>query len=62
MKSKQNDLIFVSIASYRDPELLPTLRDMFAKAKHPDLLRVGLCWQKTEEESIEEFHNNNYET
>lgn len=58
--TQKNDLIFVSIASYRDPELLPTLRDMFSKAKYPDQLRVGICWQKTPEESIEEFlYNSN---
>jgi hypothetical protein len=60
MEIQNNNLIFVSIASYRDPELLPTLRDMFIKAKYPDLIRVGLCWQKEEHESIEEFlHNDN---
>lgn len=37
--------IFVQIASYRDPECLPTLRDLFAKARRPDLISVGLCWQ-----------------
>ena len=57
---QKNNLIFVSIASYRDPELLPTLRDMFLKAKDPSLIRVGLCWQKTENETIEEFlYNDN---
>lgn len=58
--TQKNDLIFVSIASYRDPELLPTLRDLFVKAKNPELLRVGICWQKSEDESIEEFlYNDN---
>ena len=47
--------IFVQIASYRDPELLPTLRDMFAKAKHPNNIVVALCWQHDEKESLEEF-------
>tara|TARA_B100002019_G_C21274915_1_gene604888 strand:+ start:14380 stop:15681 length:1302 start_codon:yes stop_codon:yes gene_type:complete len=56
--TQNNNLIFVSIASYRDPELLPTLRDLFIKAKYPDLIRVGLCWQKDESESIEEFIDN----
>jgi hypothetical protein len=55
-----NNLIFVSIASYRDPELLPTLRDLFTKAKNPELLRIGLCWQRHESEDIGEFlYNNN---
>jgi len=60
MMTQENNLIFISIASYRDPELLPTLRDMVMKAKNPELLRIGICWQKTEEESIEEFlYNDN---
>jgi len=56
--TQKNNLIFVSIASYRDPELLPTLRDLFAKAKNPELIRVGICWQKDLSESLEEFSDN----
>ncbi len=37
--------IFVSIASYRDPECQFTVRDLFAKAAHPERIRVGICWQ-----------------
>ena len=37
--------IFVQIASYRDPECQWTVKDLFAKAKHPDAVNVGLCWQ-----------------
>src|SRR5260370_34002212 len=37
--------IFVQIASYRDPELPWTLRDMFEKAAHPERISVGLCLQ-----------------
>jgi len=51
------DTIFVQIASYRDPELVPTLRSLFSNAKHPELLRVGLAWQKDNTESLEEFKN-----
>lgn len=39
------DLIFISIASYRDSDLPNTLRDLFAKAQYPDRLRVGICQQ-----------------
>ena len=49
------DKIFISIASYRDPELLPTLRDCIAKAKHPERLVFAICWQRDEKESLEEF-------
>ena len=47
--------IFVQIASYRDPELLPTIRDCINKAKHPENLTFGICWQRDETESMEEF-------
>lgn len=38
-------MIFVQIAAYRDPELLPTIQDCLAKADFPDNLRFGICWQ-----------------
>jgi GT2 family glycosyltransferase len=47
--------IFVSIASYRDAELLPTLRDALATAARPDELRFGICWQHDENENLAEF-------
>jgi hypothetical protein len=37
--------IFVEIAAYRDPECVPTIRDLLAKAARPDLIDVGVCWQ-----------------
>lgn len=37
--------IFVHIASYRDPELPWTLHDLFAKAKYPERVSVGICLQ-----------------
>ena len=47
--------IFVQIASYRDSELLPTLRDCVATAEFPDQLTFGICWQREEHESLAEF-------
>jgi hypothetical protein len=52
-----NNKIFVQIASYRDPELIPTIRDCIAKAKHPENLTFGIHWQRDETESLEEFEN-----
>jgi len=49
------ETIFISIASYRDPELLPTLRDAIANAKKPERLRFGICWQKDDTETLSEF-------
>jgi hypothetical protein len=37
--------IFVQIASYRDPELIPTIEDCINKAKYPNNLTFGVCWQ-----------------
>lgn len=47
--------IFIQIASYRDKELLPTLRDIVAKSSKENQLSFGLVWQKDPDESIEEF-------
>jgi hypothetical protein len=51
------DKIFIQIASYRDPELVPTIRDCISKAKYPERLTFGICWQRDETESLEEFIN-----
>ncbi|HEY4187788.1 MAG TPA: GlcNAc-transferase family protein [Polyangia bacterium] len=37
--------IFVRVAAYRDPECQWTVRDLFAKAAHPERVYVGVCWQ-----------------
>jgi len=37
--------IFVSVASYRDSRCTDTIADMFAKARNPHRLTVGLCQQ-----------------
>lgn len=49
--------IFVQIASYRDPELLPTIRDCINMAKYPENLTFGICWQRDETETMGEFEN-----
>lgn len=38
--------IFVQIPAYRDPELVPTLDSLFGEARHPERLRVSICWQR----------------
>lgn len=45
-----DDLIFISIAAYRDPQLLPTIQDCIRKASNPDRLRFGVCWQHDAED------------
>jgi hypothetical protein len=42
--------IFVALAAYRDPECQWTLRDLFARARHPERISAGLCWQVVPEE------------
>ena len=42
----EDPLIFISVASYRDPQLVPTLLDCLQKAGRPELLRFGICWQR----------------
>lgn len=46
------ETLFVSIASYRDPELIPTLKDMIANAAHPEALHIAVCWQHDEDISL----------
>jgi hypothetical protein len=46
--------IFVSIPSYRDPELIPTLLNMIASASVPERLHISVCWQ--DDENFEIFN------
>ena len=58
-KKTNKNTIFVQIASYRDPQLLPTLRDMISKAKNPENLRIGIAWQHSPQDlwdSLNEFN------
>ena len=47
--------IFVQIASYRDPELIPTIQDCIEKAKYPEDLTFGICWQRDDTEDLSKF-------
>ena len=55
MEEIKNNLIFTQLASYRDPELVPTIEDMLIKAKHPENLTFGICWQYDDTEPINMF-------
>lgn len=53
-----SDKIFVQIAAYRDPELLPTIRDCIKKAEKPENLVFGIAWQRSKEDvwdTLEEY-------
>ena len=47
--------IFIQIASYRDPQLIPTLKDCIAKAKNPKNLVFCICWQHDETENLDQY-------
>ena len=49
--------IFVQIASFRDPQLSPTIKSMLDNAKYPKNLRIAICNQYNIEDSfnIDEF-------
>lgn len=57
---KKADTIFIQIAAYRDPQLIPTLKDCIDKAKHPENLRFGIAWQHCDKDSwdnLDQFKN-----
>ena len=53
--------IFVQIASYRDPQLVPTIRDLISNAKHPENLKICIAHQhdvkKDGWDNLNEFKN-----
>lgn len=60
MKSRTNNKIFIQIAAYRDPELLPTIKDALKHAKHPKNLTFCIAWQHSTEDTwdtLDEFKN-----
>lgn len=40
-----NNKIFIQIAAYRDPQLVPTIKDCLAQAACPENLVFGIAWQ-----------------
>ena len=50
--------IFIQIASYRDPQLIPTIKDCLSNAKYPKNLIFGIAWQHSVDDtwdSLKEF-------
>ena len=55
------ELLFVSIASYRDQELVWTVVDCLDKARFPERLRFGIRWQHGSEEQLPDwFHGDQF--
>lgn len=50
-----NDRIFIQIAAYRDPQLVPTIVDALENASEPKHLRFCVAWQHGPEESLGEI-------
>ena len=53
-----NGKIFIQIASYRDPQLIPTIKDCIKNAKKPDKLVFSIAWQHAPEDAwdnLDEF-------
>jgi hypothetical protein len=48
--------IFIQIASYRDPQLTPTIDDCISKAKFPENLRFGIAWQHDGNENLDKYN------
>lgn len=55
--SKKNklDTIFIHLPGYRDPELVPTIKDAMANAKYPERLRFGVCRQYHPEDKFDDL-------
>lgn len=52
--------IFVSIAAYRDPELLPTLDNLLSNAANPNNLVICIAWQHAVEDewdTLDQYKN-----
>jgi hypothetical protein len=57
--SKKNS-IFIQIASYRDPQLVPTIKDCLEKAKYPENLVFCIAWQYSPDDkwdNLDEFRS-----
>ena len=53
-----NGKIFIQIASYRDPQLVPTIKDCIKNAKKPEKLVFSIAWQHSIEDewdNLDEF-------
>ena len=59
-EEKTENTIFIQIASYRDPQLVPTIDDCIKNAKYPENLRFGIAWQhceKDEWDNLDKYKN-----
>ena len=53
--------IFIHLPAYREPELVPTIKDALKNAEHPERLVFGICRQYNPEDgfdNVDEFRDN----
>lgn len=50
---KKKKTILVHLPSYRDPELIPTIKSALENAKHPDRIHFGICRQYNPEDGFD---------
>ena len=56
----KNNKIFIQIASYRDPELKPTIKNCLENARYPENLVFSISWQHNIEDNwdnLDEYKN-----
>jgi len=49
---KNKETVFIQIASYRDPELVPTLTSLLENAKYPERLHICIAFQYSEDDAF----------
>ena len=57
----KKETIFVHLPAYREPELVPTIKDCLAQAKDPSRIVFGICRQFKPEDgfdNVDEYRNN----
>lgn len=59
---EKTNTIFIQIASYRDPQLLPTLKDCIEKAKYPKNLKFAICWQHCDDDKWDQLDEYRYDS
>jgi glycosyltransferase involved in cell wall biosynthesis len=52
----ENRKIFIQIASYRDPQLIHTIRDCDMKASDPSKLVYSIAWQHSNDDEWDQLH------
>lgn len=60
-KESPTNTIFIHLPAYREPELIPTIKDAIARAKYPEHLRFGICRQYHPDDKFDNLDEFNYD-